>query len=41
LFFVKQIGQRDSHWVSRDLLDYQAKPVIQLKEEPWQLKTQD
>jgi hypothetical protein len=40
LFFVKQIGQRDSHWVSRDLLDYQAKPVIQLNTRPWQLKTQ-
>ena len=30
LLFIEQIGQRNSHWVSRDLLDYQANPVIQL-----------
>jgi hypothetical protein len=40
LFFVKQIGQRYSHWQQRDLLDYPAKPVIQLNKEPWQLKTE-
>src|SRR6266545_5374721 len=40
LFFIEKVGQRDSHWGRRDLLDYQAKPVIQLNKEPWQLKTQ-
>jgi hypothetical protein len=40
LFFFNHIGQRNSHWEQRDLLDYPAKPVIQLNKEPWQLKTQ-
>jgi hypothetical protein len=29
LSFIEKVSERDGHWAERDLLDYQAKPVIQ------------
>jgi hypothetical protein len=40
VFFVKEISEGDSHLGGTDLLDYPAKPVIQLNKGPWQLKIQ-
>jgi hypothetical protein len=39
LFCIEKIRQDDRHNEERDLLDYRGKAVIQLIEEPWQLKT--
>jgi hypothetical protein len=39
LSFIEKVREGDSHWEQRDLLDYPAKPVIQLNNERWQLKT--
>jgi hypothetical protein len=37
MFFVKQVGEQNRH--EEDLLDSLGKAVIQLTEQPWQLKT--
>jgi len=37
MFFVKQVGEQN--WHEEDLLDSLGKAVIQLTEQPWQLKT--
>jgi len=29
LSFIEKVSESDGHWAERDLLDYQAKPVIQ------------
>jgi hypothetical protein len=37
MFFIKQVGKQNRH--EEDLLDSLGKAVIQLTEQPWQLKT--
>jgi hypothetical protein len=37
MFFIKQVGEQNRH--EEDLLDSLGKAVIQLTEQPWQLKT--
>jgi hypothetical protein len=37
MFFIKQVGEQN--WHEEDLLDSLGKAVIQLTEQPWQLKT--
>ena len=37
MFFIKQVGEQNRH--EEDLLDSLGKAVIQLTDQPWQLKT--